>query len=361
LDEIPVTIAQISMVEDSPGEEPKVVLTGIEGEDFASARQTFEAHFAEVIESSHVDERDLTYSIPREQAPMLFSWHFPNKMPVIRQAELEHRRWERNVEEIWPNLPLAGLEGKTPNEAKGEPEMVIPLKAAIYVLDAFCDRHDHWIDLDAICRRFEVPPPIPIETKPDLPLHSFSAMQLHRLKIPDLSDEQIVHVLNRMLLIHHGRSLRTVLLEALSRPGCADHVDRERVYHTLADLARDRGDRDDTYHWIAEGRKYAQTLDDPFEKVLRWEIRELAFRAEDPGDPNLMPSVNRMIQKYGKKVPQLVEYVITLLGSYGIEPPSNLDEIATQEEGTFSGGGIWTPARQSPETGEKKLWLPGQS
>jgi hypothetical protein len=161
-------------------------------------------------------------------------------------------------------------------------------------------------------------------------------------------------------LIHHDRALSEVLLEALSRPSRVEKIDLQRTYYTLADLARDRNDRDDTYHWISEGQKHAQTLDQPFERSIRWEMRELAFRAEDPGDPNLMPLVHKLARKYAKKLPQLLDYIKTLLTAYGIDPPANLDEMA-ETPGTISSGGIWTPGQQAEDTGQKKIWLPGQS
>ena len=168
-------------------------------------------------------------------------------------------------------------------------------------------------------------------------------------------------MLNRVLLIHHGGFLHDVLIEALSRPGCAEKVDRNRTYTTLSELASDRNDRDETYRWIHEGQKHAQTQEQAFEKTLRWEMRELSFRAEDPGDPNLMPLVHKLVRKYAKKVPQVMNYITALLTTYGIEPPANLAEIAAEETGTVSTGGIWTPGQESEETGEKKIWLPGQS
>ncbi|MCA9068173.1 MAG: hypothetical protein KDA84_04585, partial [Planctomycetaceae bacterium] len=361
LDTIPCSIGQIGIV-DQPGENDfQAFLSGLEDESFQGARDLFESCVSELIESQEEEGEDLRFATSREQAPMLFTWHFPDKLPVIRQSQLEERRWTQNVDEIWPNLSLAGLGGKSPNEARGDASLEIPLRAAIYVLDAFCDRNGHLIDIKALCEKFQVAPPQPIETKPDLPLQTYSVMQLHRLIIPELSDEQLLYVLNRVLLIHHGGFLHDVLIEALNRPSCSDKVDRERTYNTLSELARDRNDRDETYRWIKEGQENAKSQDQAFEKVVRWEMRELTFRAEDPGDPNLMPLVNRLVQKYAKKLPQFVDYVTTLLQGYGIDPPANLAEMAEQDSGSFSSGGIWTPGEEPTDSSEKKIWLPGQS
>jgi hypothetical protein len=323
-------------------------------------RDLFEGLASEVIESTQEHGEPLAISTAREQAPMMFTWQLPEKMPVFRQSLLEQQRWEKNVRDVWPNTPLAGLGGKTPNQAKGDPDLETPLRAAIYVLDAFCDQHGHSVDVAATCQAFGVAPPPAIETRPDLPMQSYSAMQLHRLRIPELSDDQLVYVLNRMILIHHGRVLHEVLLEALSRPSCAEKLDRQRTCNTLAELARDRNDRDDTYHWISEGQKDAKNAEQAFETTMRWDMRELSFRAEDPGDPNLMPLVQKLVRKYAKKVPRFLEYIANLLAAYGIDPPNDLAEMA-DEAGTLSKGGIWTPGEHSEDSAEKKIWLPGQS
>ena len=359
LDAIPHVVGRVDVLEEVDRESPNAVVSGLDSE-IAAGRELFEGVAAEVIESTEEETEKLTVFAAVEQAPLLFSWEFPQKTPLVRQNLSEQRRWDLNVQEIWPNLPLKGLGGKTPNEARGDASLEIPLKAAIFVLDAFCDRHGYLIDIPAMCQNYKVAPPTPIETRPDLPLQSFSAMQLHRLKISELSDDQLIYVLNRVLLIHHSRVLHDVLMEALSRPSCREQVDLERTYQTLMDLSRDRCDRDETYHWISEGQKHAQTLENAFEKTLRWEMRELSFRAEDPGDPNLIPLAYKLVRKYGKKVPQLTEFVTTVLTTYGIEPPADLAEMA-DEAGTVSSGGIWTPGGQAEASGEKKIWLPGQS
>ncbi len=360
LDAIPLVIGQVNLVLQVQEDQPQALLSGPENDALCAAREELENFASEVLEVFNGDLGSAGFSSPYEEVPMLFEWNLPEKMPAVRQMQLEQRRWEQNVKDIWPNTPLSGLGGKTPNEAKGDSTLEIPLRAAIHVLDAFCDRHEYQIDLEAVCRDFGVAPPTPIETQPDLPQQSYSAMQLQRLKIKELSDEQLVYVLNRVLLIHHGRVLHEALLEGLSRANFTEKLELQRIYGTLLELAQERNDRDETYRWIQAGRSHAQTLDQAFEKTLAWDVRELSFRVEDPGDPNLLPLVSALVRKYAKKVPQFFDYVTDLLMAYGIDFPDNLVEIA-RESAAFSQGGIWTPDEQSEEAGSKKLWLPGQS
>ncbi len=359
-DAIPVIIAGLSILEEAVEDSPDAMLTEMDSRS-RTARDLFESVAAEEIKTKEEgQERRAMAFMALEHAPLFTLSELPSKMPMIRQSELSRRRWEAILGEIWPNMPLEGLGGKTPNQAKGDPELEIPLRAEIYVLDAFCDHRHHLLDVARVCGEFGVAPPAPIETRPDLPLQTFSAMKLHRLKISELSDDQLIYVLNRAHVIQHGRVLYDVLNESLNRPSCADKVDLERTYSTLVDLSRRRDDRDETYRWINEGQKHAQTLDQAFEKTFRWEIRELTFRAEDPGDPNLIPLAYNIVRKYGKKVPQATEFVATILQAFGIEPPADLAQMA-EEPGTVSSGGIWTPGESGESTGGKKIWLPGQS
>src|SRR5690606_25228243 len=190
-----------------------------------------------------------------------------------------------------------------------------------------------------------------VEAKSDLPLNTFSAIQLHRLPVAELDDRQLAVVLNRALLVHHGRFLESVLTEAAKRS--LSEIDANRLYQSLADLAGERGDMEGAMHWVEEGRKVARTGDHPFEDVFRWDSRELGLRLEAPSSPDPQPFIRRQAAYYGPKIPRFTEYLGQILQSAGIEPPSVLEPV-----GATDGGGLWTPEQATGGT-EKKLWIPG--
>lgn len=297
-------------------------------------------------------------ALPAEYQPMAWRWHFPPGTPIVLRRRLEHEQWLHVVWNVWPNLPLAGLGGKTPTEAAGDPALKVRLTAAVSVLDAYAERNSHQLPMDALLDRLQLQPPRPLEISETTHLNTISAMQMHRVPLERLSDSQLMLVLNRAQLIHHSRFLHDVILQVLARPACKEQVDLARLYQTLAALARDTLRRDEAAKWINEGRQMAQASDKPFENVLKWDLQELMLRLEDPHDPRLQPILQRFYSYYLPKLPDLQPYLQALLMSSGVQPPPDMGMAGAQPVGAAAGG-LWTPGQEA--AGEsKKLWLPGQ-
>lgn len=352
-DDLPRAVGQLAVF-GSPedADEPRAALAAFEGGDFDAAK----ALLAEATAGLELlDERseDGDAVLPRELAPLHARLAFPEKTSVKVRRDLEHRRWESAVE-AWLNAPQEALIGKSPLAAAGDEGLRAPLAGTIYVLDAFCLRNRYALDVNHLRRRLGLPEVAPVPPRPDMPLNTFSAIQLHRIAVTDLEDKQLSVVLNRALLVHHGRFLKAVLEEALRRS--LPEIDKSRVYTTLSDLARDRGDLADALRWVEEGRKDARSGEHAFEHVFRWDTKELGLRLEDPTSPDVEPFVRRMSSYYGPKVPRFSEYLGSLMQSVGLAPPSILEPVGAAAGVTA--GGLWTPD-QPAAGGEKKLWVPG--
>lgn len=351
-DDLPRAVGQLAIFgKPEDAEEPRAALAAFEGRDYDAAK----ALLTEVAPSlEFVDERieEGDAVLPRDLAPLHARLAFPEKTPVKVRRDVERRRWEHGVGEIWMNAPQEALDGKSPAQAAGDEGLRAPLAGAIYVLDAFCLRNRYTLDVNDIRRRLGLPEVASVQARPDLPLNPLSAIQLHRVRVTSLDDRQLSVVLNRALLVHHGRFLGAVLEEALRR--ALPEVDKTRVFITLSDLARDRGDLAAALHWVEEGRKEARAGEHAFENVFRWDTRELGLRLEDPDSPDLQPFVRRMASYYGPKVPRFNEYLNGLLQSVGLSAPSVLEPVGAGA----AAGGLWTP--DQPAAGaEKRLWLPG--
>jgi tetratricopeptide (TPR) repeat protein len=360
LDTVANVLGRLVVNESAAEDAPQVWLTGVDGEAVARAGELFDSVAGELIESREADDSAaaLRAFTPRELLPLQYQWHFPAGTPAVRQQELEAERWRKNVEEIWPSLPQKALGGKTPSEAAGDESLRVPLAASVYCLDAFCDRNGHILDVAATWERLGLARPGVIEVTDDLPLGSLSVMKLHRLPVERLADDQLMYVLNRALLLRHNEFLDRVLKEALSRQSCHQKIDLDRAYFTLSELARDRYERTEALDWIRKGTEHAATGEEAFVNTLRWEMRELSLRVEDPADPQLMPHVRHVLDRYAKKIPRLAEHVRTVLAAYGVRAPERLEVAGVGGHVTESG--LWTPGDADAGEQKKKLWLPGE-
>jgi len=366
-DDLPNVLAQLVVfdADSERGIDARAVLTRFDSAETVEAQELFESLAQD--EAERIADGDEEYAqegqwTPREFQPLQRRWHLPEQTPWGVRRALERSRWETFVTQTWPQTSLAGLGGKTPDAAAGDPELKVPLTSALYVLDAFSAEHEQPLDFAAMCTRLKLEPPRPIEVDPSTPLNSFSPMQLQRLTLPALNDAQLGAVLNRALLIHHPVFLYDVLKETLGRPACAEKVNLPRVYGTLAELCRNRGLHEEAVSWVQKGRDLTDVLDkeQQFEARLEWTMRELSLRLEEPEDPGLAPLLKHIWEYYVPKLPRLASHLTELLATFGLRPPAEAGVTADVGFGSTTEGGVWTPeARPSADAG-KKLWLPGQ-
>lgn len=362
-DDLPVVIAQLTVFDEVREADfaARAVLTGFEGDHLPAARELLQQVAGSELEHEPVSEPDdvIVESIPQELRALQWRWRFPEEMPVVERRRIEQEQWQRTVSDVWPSLGLSALDGKPPRDAAPDDSLRLPLRAAVHVLDAFCDRSRYQLDLSGLCRTLGVDEPQPIEVGEKLPLQTFSSMQLIRLPVAQLNDGQLMYTLNRALLIHHGRFLHGVLREGLSRPACVEKIDLDRAYMTLADLARDRFQREEALEWIAKGREHARKGEKPFEAELQWAMAELNLRLEDPTDPGLRQLLAHLVRVYGPKLPQLRNYLEELVALYRL--PISIEELSGAAVGATTSGGLWTPtSSESTPDSVRKLWVPGQ-
>ena len=349
-DDVPRVVGEVTVLEGAPGEPPRAILSAFEGDELAAA-ETFLAEVPGLTRGDDPPDDIESYSLPAEMFGLRWRWAFPESVPQRTRRAMERAEWDRRVDEVWPTTPLAALGGRSPEDARGDADLRIPLAGALYVLDAVCDRGRYELDLNGRRESLGLPRVEPLPVPGDAPVAGFSAIRLYRTAVSDLTDRQLLTVLNRALLVHTSRFLRAVLTEVLGRPAVRDETDPRKAYEALVDLARDRLDYDAAFRLLDEGREWSKGQPDHFEDVFRWDTRELAMRLEDPSDPALPPLIERLDRYYSPKLPQFRAGLRQILAARGLELPA---------EPAAGGGAVWTPDAAPADAGERpKLILPG--
>lgn len=379
LDNVPAVIGDIDIydADRQMGEPGLVRLYAYEGAQFTTAEKLFEEALGEngmdecglkpVELEEEVSSSPLS-PVPVEQWPLYFRWSFPQKMPILKRRELEAEKWKKLISDTWSNTSLAGLGGKTPKEAAGSEDLKVALTAATYVLDAQVLALGHFLKFD------ELDPGLGISELPELTVdetsqfNTCSSMTQNRIPVKSLSDPQLMYVFNRALLIRHPRFLYDVLIEILNRDECKKEVDLDRVYSTLTEICHKRNHHEEMLTWIHKGQENARTQsENPFESELQWKLRELSFRLEDTNDPGLSDFMKQIWDQYGKKTPQIKEYLKAFADAFELDLPWMKESLLVDSEGlagNMSAEGIWSPGEgvpDNPADSSQKLWLPGQS
>lgn len=362
LDSMPKFQAHISVYDAVPdsNEPPSLYLTGDRGSDLEQAKSLLDsAAQGQVQWKTDKPQPEVTGSVPAESQPLRWRWSLPEQTPIRRNRELKQEQWKNILTDGWPNAAQKCLGGQSPVQAAGDPARKVALEAACYVLDAHCQQQTFNLDLKEILSRFGLESLPPLQVDGSTPLSMLSVMQMHRLPVEQLSDQQLVSVVNRALLTRHEGFLYRALKAAFERPACESEIDLPRSLRAIVELCATQGRREEALHWIDVARNKPTGDKSAFEYQWNWDMTELALRLEDPTDAALKPLLDRFVHYYSPKVPQMRGYIENMLAQFGV--PSPWDSISLVSASGAPAGGIWSPDAPAPAAaGQSKLWLPGQ-
>ena len=360
---IPRVLGKVVVHDANPktSEQAFLMLAGQRGSKLDDAKSILTAASGDLLEWVVEGSQPQVVGVHSAESEVLeHHWFLPTKMPLVRRRELFNRFWDSVVNEVWPAQPLRALGGKTPEQAASDPALRVPLLAAIYVLDASAQRRERGLGLKTLFARLKLAPLPTLEVSHEAGLGGLSILQLHRLPIDRLTDQQLITVVNRSMLIRHDETLYEVLKTAVARPSCADQLDLTRIFRLLSEIATTEGRRDEAFAWIEQGRQLPiSDSKTAFQNAWAWDMAELGMRLEDPSDPQLKKLLHRFVTYYGPKVPQIRPHIEQTLQAFDIPSPwESLDIITPADTPAFSG--IWSPGAAEPVPTGGKLWVPGQ-
>ncbi len=364
IDNIPRFLGQISVFDANPktNEAAFLVLTGLRGPDLDDAKAALTATSSDLIEwRADLPQPQITGAFPAESQILDNQWYLSDQIPLVRRRELFDQFWAQVVNDKWPNHLLRVLNGKTPVQAAADPAQHVALLGAIYALDAAAQRREKGLDLKPLFARLNIADLPVLEITDETNLGGLSIMQLHRLPVDKLNDQQLITVVNRSMLIRHDVTLYQVLTAAVARPACAEQFDMARILRTLSDISSAEGRREEAFSWIDRGRNLpVPEGKTAFQHAWTWDMAELATRLENPADPELKPLLERFVSYYGPKVPQIRPHIEQMLQQFGV--PSPWDSVDIMIPGSIQGSDrVWNPGSAEPvAAGGSKLWLPGQ-
>ena len=233
--------------------------------------------------------------VPKQFEALYTTWHFAPKTAEGVKRRLHREFVQRFVEEIWPQIPLAALDGSTPAAAAEQPEKSAALAGAVTVLESRCEQNMLVVDVSAIRQAMGLPEPVPLVVESEDDLAMLSTFGLIRINPSELDNEHLVMLLNRALLVRHNGLLFDVLTEYTGREDLQQGEDYLRSVVTLADLCEVRHDRPAAFEWLARAREAASGLEGEFERTLQLEMRELSLRLQDLEDPGLRELLSRLL------------------------------------------------------------------
>ena len=302
-------------------------------------------------------------SHPQEYHSLLPQWDLEAEIPYPQLRQLLKQRAQLVVQERWPSRPLTALGGKSPLEAKGHPELRIPLAAAILILVGLGEEQKIVVEEDQLRMKFDLPAVESVVVEEELKQPRLTIPQIRRLNWQQLSDEQVSACMDVAQMSHHRQVLYSAFQELLSRPTLSEDGSESRVCAALVELCHERFHTAEGLAWVARGRKAKfKTDSEAFMAAVRWDLLELKLRASDPADSQSQVLASRLWRNVSTKMPELAaavaEQLSILLPGTRWDVPTLVTSDSLEPAGSVSGSGLWTPDSPTESTGGK-LWVPG--
>ncbi len=302
-----------------------------------------------------IEEEVVDSVSPAEQA-LNWRWHLPRDTPpdVRRSLVAEERR--AAIVERWPTISQPALEGKTPREAAGVSHLRVPLMAAVLILEQGGNTNR---DTDAIAqlrRDLALPQPEPIEPS-DQPPGSLPLVRIPRLKTHALSDNELVQLYFRSIMVGAQAALFRLAQEVVRRPSLAARIPPSDAYRRLIAAETDPGR---ALALLDEARERSESAG---ESTANWDLAELELHVTS-GNVDEAKLALAHIEREHRDDPDVAAALYRLLYELGVIPD---DMHASAEEETPSvavgsaqaaGSHIWTPDSDRPSGGKSPLWTP---
>jgi hypothetical protein len=333
----------------------------------------FERAMAELADAGgealgEMTEERVVGSVSLTEQALNWRWHFPLDTPPALRRKLINEERHVAIVDRWADVPRPALGGKTPREAAADPQFRIPLLAALLILEQGSNNRGDGTSIAVLRDKLGLPQPEQIEPTATgvgtLPL-----VRVQRLKLEAITDDDLVALYRRAVLV--GARAATVLLarEAVRRPTVATLIPPTEAYRRLI-AAED--DDEQALALIHEARRRSEAAG---ESTAAWELAELELHIENGNAEQAQATLARIEQNHLDD-PQVAAAVYQLLYETGVISPEDIQAQTSRGPHTHGGrpalapaapaaapapeaGRIWTPDSDRPAGGKKStLWTP---
>ena len=275
--------------------------------------------------------------------------HYEKTVGIEAVRQRDRTCFENSLKE-WMESPQPQLGNRSPAQLAADPEQRRQTAAAFLTLQALCHRMERHDALDDVRQSLNVAEPAKIRPSPDQSMNTIPLLQLARLALSELTDDQVLQSVNLATGMQDIRLLEQSLDELMNRPTALAGFTPRRAHLLRASIARLKGRKEDLDEAFEAARVNADSDADAFRERLELDLKELNYRLDDPDDPRIPQLLRELSEQYFVKVPEVAKMVKEELTRSGCE------HLLTQVETL-----VEVVAGSEPE--EKpasKLWLPGQ-
>lgn len=260
--------------------------------------------------------------------------------------------------ELWFDQPQSLLKGKSPREAADVPELQIPLRAAVTLLDLYSQRRHRIPNLDAVRNRLGLPPvPRHTATLQDLQTHG-TILSLSRLDPANLDREVLTALMFELGTLSSPWAI-PLIRKVLADDLVPDAESRNAMESSLTNLLERNQEYEACAEAIREILERNRQRKSPLQVNTVWEIKLMMQHTLTGKEDEARQVAERLWSYYLPKLPEFRTHILGALRHLGPEGPWKTSDSPGPLAGTTSAGGIWTPGAEPAAPAGGKLWVPG--
>jgi hypothetical protein len=355
--DVPQFVGAVAVFGRQTDRRERLELTTDKGPEFEATVAALEAIAGDALGA--ISKEDVVGGISPTQQAMNRRWHFPADTPPDLRRNLVEAEHRASIVDRWPDIRRPALGGKTPREAAAEPELRIPLLASVLILEQGANQRLDDRAIDELRRKLGLGAPEPIEPGAD-GVSTLPIVRVPRLKAALISDDDLVALYRRAMLI--GANAATVHLaqEVVRRPSLAERIPPRDAYRRMIAVESDPAR---ALALIGEARRSSEAAGEP---TVIWDLAELEeyiesgnsdqasatlnrINREHPNDPDVSAALYRLLYRLGAIRQEDMEEEPGLDEAVGAVPVGAEAEPASR---------IWTPDSDRPSGGKSPLWTP---
>ena len=302
--------------------------------------------------------------IPRDVAGLNFNIAPPTGLRRSEILKLINAHAKHVVYDVWTKLPLESLDGMSPVDAARDPDLHMPVCAAINVLASVTETANYSLDVDDLRQHLGLPTVQPMVCHSTEELKKSSIQDCLRLAFNEVPAEVVREAFPMLASTRAIHPLRRLLTAIYDREISIPEFDVPAVCRMACSLAIRVLDLSAAQMWCERGRTANLKKGADLMARADWDLNELEIAALSNNEEKVVEILRKCARDYFLKLPQIKQQIQQLLQLERIDSPrvqAIMSGTDLQAVGAGIGdGGLWTPESAAASGSSGKLWVPGQ-
>jgi hypothetical protein len=344
--------------------DPRLEFHTLKSGDFEQKQQVLQDLLHDV--GGALETEETIGEVSETAATLSFRWRLPETVSQEQRLSLLREK-QRDVNlNVWPDTPLAVLDGKTPGEAAADWNYRSRVMATILLMELAAEQSGSSMDFNELRAKLSLPTRDDIDPETTDMAH-VPIGRLHLVQVQKLRMEELLRQFDRATSSGAPRAARRIGQELLKRLDELPAESKPGLFGAMAALA---DNPQQALDYNRQGRVAAEALG---RSPAAWLLRELEMHLAI-GNSDAAAQLFQILQTRHIREPGIAEAMYSLMVRLGMvtpdgklratgptdEPPPS--QAVGQAPGASGESELWTPGgpQQPGKEGDgPQIWVPG--